>query len=148
MQVEIAEGIRSILIVEDEGLVALMMEDLARELGIAETYVCADAGSALELARSAEIDVAVLDLWVRDGNSFAIADVLAGRDIPFLFSSGRGADAITPRHASRPLISKPFADDDFKLAVVDAWTLSRRGLDRRTSDAGFRGLPPLAQANR
>ena len=125
MHIEIDEGIRSVLIVEDEGLVALMMEDLVRELGIRDIHICSDVGSALELARTANIDCAVLDLWVRDGSSIGVADTLAARGIPFLSSSGSGADAVETRHAHRPMLDKPFTDDDFKTFLLDAWTVGR-----------------------
>ena len=123
MHVEIAEGIRSVLIVEDEGLVAMMMEDLVRELGIRDIHICTDVASALELANSADIDCAVLDLWIRDGSSSKVADTLAARGIPFLFSTGTTADALDRRHAHRPVLGKPFTDDDFKRLLLDTWTL-------------------------
>ena len=69
MQVEIDEGIRSVLIVEDESLVAMMMEDLVRELGVRDVHICSDVQTALRLVCTADIDCAVLDLWVRDGSS-------------------------------------------------------------------------------
>jgi CheY-like chemotaxis protein len=125
MHIEIDEGIRSLLIVEDEGIVAMMMEDLVRELGIKDVHICSDVASALELARIGDIDCAVLDLWVRDGSSIAVADALADRGIPFLFSSGSGADAVEERHAHRPMLGKPFTDDDFKTFLLDAWTVGR-----------------------
>jgi len=127
MHIEIAEGIRSVLIVEDEGLVAMMMEDLVRELGIKDIHICSDVASAIELARSADIDCAVLDLWVRDGSSVEVADTLAARGIPFLFSTGSTADAVAERHAHRPMLGKPFTDDDFKMLLLDTWTVVRSG---------------------
>lgn len=128
MYVEVDEGIHSVLIVEDEGLVALMMEDLVRELGVRQVHICGDVATALHLVRTAEIDCAVLDLWVRDGSSTAVADALDDRDVPFLFSTGTDAAALDDRHAGRPVINKPFADDDFKLALLDTWSFHR---DRR-----------------
>lgn len=124
MHVEIAEGIRSVLIVEDEGLVALMMEELVRELGISNIHLCSDVASAVELASTADIDCAVLDLWIRDGSSSKVADTLAARGIPFLFSTGTGPDALDDRHAHRPILGKPFTDDDFKRLLLDTWALS------------------------
>jgi CheY-like chemotaxis protein len=123
MHVEIAEGIRSVLIVEDEGLVAMMMEDLVRELGISDIHICSDVASAVALASTADIDCAVLDLWIRDGSSSEVADTLAARGIPFLFSTGTTADALDHRHANRPVLGKPFTDDDFKRLLLDTWTL-------------------------
>lgn len=125
MQIEIDEGIRSVLIVEDEGLVAMMMEDLVRELGVRDVHICSDVASALALLDSADLDCAVLDLWVRDGSSIAVADALAERDVPFLFSTGSGADAIEKRHSHRPALNKPFTDDDFKRLLLDVWALGR-----------------------
>jgi CheY-like chemotaxis protein len=136
MHIEIDEGIRSVLIVEDEGLVAMMMEDLVRELGIRDIHICSDVTSAMAVAQSADVDCAVLDLWVRDGSSIPVADTLAGRSIPFLFSSGSGADAVEQRHAHRPMLGKPFTDDDFKTFLLDAWSM-REG----RASPGSRGAP-------
>src|SRR6188768_4104065 len=98
MKIEIDEGIKSILIVEDEGLLALMIEDLAREMGVREVYSCADLASAIEAARTAQVDCAVLDLRLRGESSTAVADILAERNIPFVFSTGSGTESIAERH--------------------------------------------------
>jgi CheY-like chemotaxis protein len=143
MHVEIAEGIRSVLIVEDEGLVALMMEDLVRELGIRDIHICSDVGSALALARTADIDCAVLDLWVRDGSSIQVADLLATRGIPFLFSSGSTADAVEPRHAHRPMLAKPFTDDDFKTFLLDTWMVGRPETQPHAEHSRLRVATPV-----
>jgi len=132
MHIEIDEGIRSVLIVEDEGLVAMMMEDLVRELGVKDIHICSDVASALKLAETADIDCAVLDLWVRDGSSIGVADALAKRGIPFLFSSGSSADAVAQRHAHRPMLGKPFTDDDFKTFLLDAWMVGQPGSERQS----------------
>ena len=125
MHIEIDEGIRSILIVEDEMIVAMLMEELVRELGVKDVYVCMAASSALAVLADRSIDLAVLDMQVRDGTTTAVADVLAEKGIPFVFSSGSDASVLPERHANRPMISKPFLDDDLKLVILDTWTLSR-----------------------
>lgn len=119
MHIQISEGLHSVLIVEDEMIVAMLMEDLVRDLGATEVYLCVDTTSALEVLRTQKIDCAVLDLRVRDGDTGQVADLLADKAVPFLFSSGSDVNAIGTRHAARPLISKPFHDDDFKLIVLD-----------------------------
>ena len=133
MHIEINEAIRSVLVVEDEMIVAMLMEDLLRSLGVEEVYIAADVKSALDLVETKPIECAVLDLWVRDGDTMAVADKLVAKDIPFVFSSGSDAGALDARHAHRPLISKPFLDDDFKLIVLDTWTLSQ---SERAAGAG------------
>jgi CheY-like chemotaxis protein len=125
MHVQINEGIRSVLVVEDEMIVAILMEDLLRSLGVDEVHICADAASALELIAKTPVDCVVLDLLVRDGSTRHVADTLADRGIPFVFSSGSDIGALESRHAARPMLSKPFLDDDFKLIVLDTVTLSR-----------------------
>jgi CheY-like chemotaxis protein len=141
MHIEIDEGIKSILIVEDEGLLATLMEDIVRSLGVEDVHVCADIESALRVATSENLDCAILDLRVRGGSSTEIADVLADRNIPFLFSTGSDRDELGDRHSSRPVITKPFADDDLKLIVLDTWTLwrSQRGA---TAPTHARVAPP------
>lgn len=125
MHIAIGEGIGSVLVVEDEGIVAIMMEDLLREMGVREVHSCADLATALEVARTADIDCAVLDIWLRDSNTNQIADVLTARNIPFVFSTGSGVEALEATHHDRPVLSKPFADEDFKLVLLDTWTLAQ-----------------------
>jgi CheY-like chemotaxis protein len=125
MQVQISEAIHSVLIVEDEMIVAMLMEDLVRDLGVRDIHVCNDVGSALEMLQGTDVDCAILDLWLRDRDSMPIADLLAERGIPFVFSSGSDASALAPQHAHRPMISKPFLDDDLKLIVLDTWTMAQ-----------------------
>jgi CheY-like chemotaxis protein len=139
VHIEIEEGIRSILILEDEMIVAMQMEDLVRELGIRDVHICADVPSALDLLQSTPVDCAILDLWLRDRNSMDVADLLAEKGIPFLFSSGSDSTALDDRHASRPLIGKPFLDDDLKLLILDTWALARSGGTLKRRDGHMSG---------
>lgn len=123
MHVQIKESIHSVLVVEDEMIVAMLVEDLVRELGVHDVHICSDVATALQLVETVSIDFAVLDLRLRDGTSMEIADALAERGIPFIFSSGSNAAALDKRHACRPMIGKPFHDDDFKLMILDTWTM-------------------------
>ena len=74
---EIDEGIRAVLVVEDEGIVAMMIEDLLREMGVKNIHVCPDAASALKLVDGIEIDLALLDLRTHDGRTNPGGDALA-----------------------------------------------------------------------
>ena len=123
LHIEISEGIRSVLIAEDEGMVALLMEDLVRELGVREIHICSTVAAARQIAEVADIDCAVLDLKLSDGSALEIADVLTTRGIPFVFSTGSTRDAVEDRYGDRPFLAKPFTDDDFKTILLDAWTL-------------------------
>jgi CheY-like chemotaxis protein len=108
----------SVLVLEDEGLVALMLEDLLREMGARAVDCFAAAADALKAATTGHYDCAVLDVIVRDGTSARVADVLHERGIPFVFSSGVGREALELRHQSASLITKPFDDTAFKTHIA------------------------------
>ncbi|MCW3849098.1 response regulator [Sphingomonas sp. LB-2] len=107
-----------ILIVEDEPLIAMMLEDfleaLGRELvGVADSV--ADAIAAVEIGG---IDAAILDVNLRGGEqSWAVADALAKAGIPFLLSTGAGGDSIAEAYRGRPTLSKPFTMDAVERAL-------------------------------
>ncbi len=98
-----------ILIVEDEPLIALMLEDYLEVLGrtVAGSADC--VAEALRLIEAGDIDAAILDINLRNGEkSWPIADALAGSGKPFLFASGGYDDDITETHRTRPVLTKPF----------------------------------------
>lgn len=108
----------TILIVEDEPLIAMMIEDFLEVLGkaLAGSVDCVDAA----LARIAEggIDAAILDVNLRGGEkSFPIADALAARGIPFLFATGGSHDTVSEAYRDRPTLPKPFTMDGVAKAL-------------------------------
>ena len=109
---------KSVLIVEDEPLIAMMLEDFLEALGhnvagTAETVTTARAAVA-----AGGIDAAILDLNLRGGETSApVADALADAGIPFLFATGGSGDSIPERHQSRPTIGKPFTMDAIEQAL-------------------------------
>lgn len=103
---------RSILIVEDEALVAMMIEDLLLDFGAAVVGPAATLTEALELARTATpLHAAVLDLNIAGESSVAVADVLAARGVPFAFASGYGEGGLPPELEDRPMLAKPFSQE-------------------------------------
>jgi len=108
----------TILIVEDEVLVSIGIEDLVREMGAGEVLVCGDARHALEFIETGKVDLAILDVQLGGGTSFAVADALDARGIPFMFSSALGPVAVEGRHGHRPMLSKPFADEELRARVL------------------------------
>lgn len=108
---------KSILLVEDEPLIAMMLEDVLDSLGHTVAGTCETAASGLDLVAQGNIDAAILDLNLRDGEqSIPVADALADRGIPFLFATGGHGDSIPERHRGRPTLAKPFTME----AVEDA----------------------------
>ena len=103
-----AERRLRILIVEDEMLVAMNIEDMLLDLGHEVAGIVSRLEPALALARDGAFDVAMLDVNLAGDRSFAVADLLAARGIPFLFATGYGLDGIDEKYRDRPVLQKPF----------------------------------------
>jgi CheY-like chemotaxis protein len=98
----------TILLVEDETLIRMMIADMVEELG---HTIVAEAGNmteALALAQTADFEIAVLDINVGGAKIEPVADVIAGRRLPFIFASGYGAAGVPEKFRDRPTLQKPF----------------------------------------
>lgn len=103
-----------VLLVEDEGAVALLLESMLEDLGC---EIVASAGRiprALQAVRELQFDLAVLDVNVAGETSFELARLLAERGIPFIFSTGYGSAGLPEDLGERPVLSKPFALEDLR----------------------------------
>ncbi len=107
---------RSILVVEDEPILAMALEDMLIDLGQLVVGPASRFDEAMALARSERIDAAILDLNLNGIYSHDIADVLEARGVPVLFATGYGA-AISERHAHLPVLPKPYRLTDLKEAL-------------------------------
>ncbi len=115
-----------VLLVEDEGVVAMMIEDMLEALGCEVVSSIARVTPALEIAAKADIDLAVLDVNVAGEQVFPVAEVLRDRSIPFLFSTGYGASGLPSHFSDRQVLSKPFSDSELQEKI--AATLQGREL--------------------
>ena len=104
---------KRVLIVEDELLVALMIEDFLLEFGCTTIGPFGTLAKALDAARTEMLDLAVLDVNLNGEMVYPVADALAERRIPFLFVSGYGDEAILPDHTDWKVCAKPFKGTDF-----------------------------------
>ena len=110
----------NILIVEDEPLIAMMLEDFLDILGLRVAAAADGVSDALAAVARGGIDAAILDVNLRGGElSWPIADALAAGGIPFLFASGGSGEAIAGAHHDRPVIDKPFTMDVIARALAD-----------------------------
>jgi DNA-binding response OmpR family regulator len=103
-----------VLLVEDEGLVALMIEDMLEQLGLKVVASAAHVKKACELATSTSFDVALLDVNLAGEFVFPVARILRDRRIPFLFSTGYGAPSLEEEFSTAPAIGKPFSIEELK----------------------------------
>jgi len=99
---------RRILVVEDEALVAILIQDLLADFDCEVAAIASNAAEAVALARTCDADFALLDVNLGGGaTSFAAAEVLIGRGLPFAFVTGYGADGVRPDLRCHPVIPKP-----------------------------------------
>lgn len=112
-------GLR-VLVVEDEIVVAFLIEDMLRELGCAEIWHVQSVERALAMLSNRLPDIATLDVNLRSTTVFPIAERLATAGIPFLFATGYGGDVIPLNWRDRPLIKKPFELPQLELAMRSA----------------------------
>ncbi|MBN9033644.1 MAG: hypothetical protein BGO05_12840 [Rhizobiales bacterium 63-7] len=106
-----------ILIVEDEALIAMLLEEMLTDLGYELAGTAATLAQALELAEATELEGAILDLSLGGEKSLPVADVLAARGIPYMFASGYGRSGLEEPYASRALLRKPFDFDELEAAL-------------------------------
>lgn len=107
-----------VLLVEDEPLIAMMLEDFLDALDhrCVGTADCVEA--ALPFVEAGGIDCAILDVNLRGGEkSWPIADALASRNIPFVLATGGGDGGVTEGHKHRPRLDKPFTMDGVERAL-------------------------------
>ena len=101
-----------ILIVEDEPFIALTLEDMLDELGFALVGTVSSVTEALEIAGREQVDCALLDVNLGSEKIDPVADLLAQRGCPFIFTTGYGRSGIPAAHSERPVLQKPFRMDD------------------------------------
>ena len=109
-----------ILIVEDEMLVAMMLEDMLADLGL-RSMKAARIGKAALLASEAALAGAILDVNVAGETVYPVARELRRRRIPFVFATGYGVSGLRADYRDWPTLSKPFHFDALQ-RVVGAWT--------------------------
>jgi CheY-like chemotaxis protein len=107
-----------ILIVEDEALVAMMIEDLLADLGCDVGDNPVRLEEALAAAQSGEFDMALLDLNLAGSRTYPVADVLAARGIPFAFLTGYRSEDLDAAYRAAPILAKPFRRADLQALLT------------------------------
>jgi CheY-like chemotaxis protein len=98
-----------VLVVEDEAMIALLVEDMVLEFGSQVIGPVAKIEDALKLAREAEIDTAILDVNLGGTVIFPVAEALEERGIGFIFATGYGSSPRPRRLREHATLPKPFS---------------------------------------
>ena len=103
---------RRVLVVEDEMLVLMMIEGMLADLGCESVTTAATVDQAICLIDAQAFDAAMLDMNLNGNTSDAVAYALAARDVPFVFSTGYNGHDKKEGYLNRPVLKKPFRDQD------------------------------------
>jgi len=108
---------RRVLLVEDEMLVAWLLQDMLADLGCAVVGPAARVNQALAIIAAEQVDLAVLDINLNGQTSYAIADALTARGVPFVFSTGYAKDRLAEDYRAFPVLQKPFHESELGRAL-------------------------------
>jgi len=108
---------KRVLVVEDEYLVAMDMSAYLEAAGAHVVGPASNVSAALEALEHAELDGAILDVNLRGEMAYPVADALAARGIPFVFTTGYGVQAVPARFADIKRCEKPATPEAISRAL-------------------------------
>ena len=110
-----------VLVVEDEALIAMLVEQAVEDNGDTVAATASDIQGAMHFAATLDFDVALLDLNLHGQKAHAIPAVVRARRKPFAFVTGYGDAGVLATFAEAPVVTKPFRASD----ITDALALLR-----------------------
>ena len=110
----------SVLLVEDEVMIRMMVADMLEELGYRVAAEAGDINEAVQLAETTEFDIAILDVNVNGKVISPVAEVVAKRNRPFIFATGYGAQGLPEEFRDRPTLQKPFQMETLAQVLANA----------------------------
>ena len=116
---------RKVLVVEDEMMIAMLIEDMLDEFGCTLVGPATSVPRALDLLGKHPMDVALLDLNLDGQDTYAIAEALQRKNLPFIFATGYGSAGLRQEYVHRPVLQKPFQIRDLETALAKALASSR-----------------------
>jgi CheY-like chemotaxis protein len=112
-------GLR-VLVVEDEAAISMLLEDMLMDFGCEIVGPAARLNVALDMAQGDAFDIAILDVNLAGESIYPVADALAARNRPFVFSTGYGGAGIKDPYRDRPVVQKPFSQQDLRRTILAA----------------------------
>jgi CheY-like chemotaxis protein len=110
----------SVLVVEDETIVSLLVESMLADLGCDDVWYASGVEEGLALLDARTPDAAVLDVNLAGKPVYPIARRLADAGVPFVFATGYGASGIHEDWSGRPVLQKPFHCDMLAAGLASA----------------------------
>ena len=98
----------------------MLLEDMLGELGYTVAAQAGRIDEALHAAKTADFDLAILDLNLEGEPVLAVAEALAARGTPFVFATGYGERGLPEAYRNRPTLKKPFQLEGLKQMLQSA----------------------------
>lgn len=117
---------RRVLVVEDESLVAMLLETILEDMGCTPVGPASNIDDGEAMARdTTDLDAALLDVNVAGRQVFPVAEALMARGVPFVFSTGYGEGGLPDEWRGNPTIQKPFTESAVRDALMKAMGVSQ-----------------------
>ncbi|WP_409018486.1 response regulator [Brevundimonas vesicularis] len=112
---------RRVLVIEDESLVAMLLETILEDMGCEVIGPESNIDDGLQAASNTpKLDAALLDVNVAGREVFPVAEALLARNVPVVFSTGYGESGLPEQWRGRPTIQKPFTENTIRDALLRA----------------------------
>lgn len=116
---------RRVLVIEDESLVAMLLETILDDMGCSVIGPESNIDDGLRSAMGeASLDAALLDVNVAGREVFPVAEALRARGVPFVFSTGYGEAGLPDHWRGHPTIQKPFTEGAIRDALMKVMNIS------------------------
>ncbi len=113
-----------ILIVEDEPMIAMLLEDTLDMLGHEVAGTAESVEAAIALIDADAIDAAIVDINLNGEKAWPVAEALTSASIPFAISSGAADSEIPQQYAGAPLLKKPYMIADIEAVLEELSAMS------------------------
>jgi DNA-binding NtrC family response regulator len=115
---------KSVLIIEDEALIAFSVETCLLDAGAAIVKIANSIAAAQStLDDGIPFDAAIVDLLMVDGNASPLIQILSEREIPVVISTGDEIDLEHPALSNAvAILQKPHTYSDLIEAIVE-WSV-------------------------
>lgn len=108
-----------ILMVEDEPFIAIDMEETLMKAGYT-VEACSSRTDTLNWLSTHTPSVAILDVYLKDGDGIEIALILQARGVPLIFCSGGSPNDLPEEFRAASWVHKPYMDGELLRAVSNA----------------------------
>lgn len=115
-----------VLLVEDEALVAMLLEDVLEELGCKVVGPVSRIDAAKSAIQAGRFDCALLDINLRGEPVYPLVELLDQRSVPFGFVTGYGAAGVDKKFRQRPVLQKPFTVKELEAVLAGMTRRARR----------------------